>query len=122
MYDITVYLAVIIAIVIRVYLMKGKFILPTFYKTGNEVSFNLGSVSSIIVGVVAAVVLFGTNPSLLASNSTLPSWFIAGLTAYSAPQILDAIVTKGTRIKYNNAETSEDIESIDEVFEDEEEL
>ena len=48
MYDITVYAAVIVAILLRVYLMKGSFTLPTFYKVGNDVSFNLGSLTSVV--------------------------------------------------------------------------
>lgn len=115
MYDISVYVAVIVAICVRVYLMRGSFVLPTFYKLGNEASFNLGSLTSIIVGLIAALSLMEVQPDLFAN------WFAAGLTAYSAPQIVDAIVTKGTIIKANQeSETSEDIVSVDEVSDDEE--
>ena len=120
MFDILICIAVIIAVAARVYLMKGKFILPTFYKVGNEISFNLGSLWSIVIGVAAAFILLATNPSLLTTNTILPTCAIAGLTAYSAPQVVDAIITKGTRIKYNNGEVSEDIESEDETIEDDE--
>ena len=51
-----------------------------------------------------------SNPELFAN------WYVAGITAYSAPQIVDAIITKGTRIKYNSDITSEDIESQDDVI------
>ena len=114
MYDITVYVAVIGAILIRVYLMRGSFVLPTFYKLGNNLSFNLGSLGSVIVGLIAAIGLMQAQPDLFAN------WFVAGLTAYSAPQIVDAIVTKGTIIK--DSGSSDDIESVDEDFEDEEGL
>lgn len=116
MYDITVYAAVIGAILLRVYLMKGSFTLPTFYKVGNNVSFNLGSLTSIIVGLIAALGLMQAQPDLFAN------WYVAGITAYSAPQIVDSIVTKGTALK---SQSSDDIESFDEDFEefdDEEEL
>lgn len=111
MYDITVYVAVIGAILLRVYLMKGSFTLPTFYKVENSLSFNLGSLTSIIVGLVAALALMQSQPDLFAN------WYVAGITAYSAPQIVDSIVTKGTMLK---SKSSEDIESEDEDFDDEE--
>ena len=84
MYDITVYAAVIVAILLRVYLMKGSFTLPTFYKVGNDVSFNLGSLTSV-------------------------------LTAYSAPQIVDSIVTKGTLLSSKSFDEDLD-EDLDEDF------
>lgn len=113
MFDLTIVLVVIIVIAIRVYLMKGNFTLPTFYKEGNKISFNLGSVGTIIVGLVAAISLMQSSPELFAN------WYVAGITAYSAPQIVDSIITKGTRIKYNSDITSEDIESEDDVIQEE---
>jgi hypothetical protein len=91
--------------------MRGNFVLPTFYKLGNEVSFNLGSLGSIIIGLLAALILMQQQPDLFSN------WVVAAGTAYSAPQIVDAVITKGTRLKYGS-ETSEDIESDDEVVED----
>lgn len=114
MFDLTILLVVIIVIAARVYLMKGNFILPTFYKEGNKVSFNLGSIGTIIIGLIAALSLMQSNPELFAN------WYVAGITAYSAPQIVDSIITKGTRIKYNSDVTSEDIESVDDVIEEDE--
>jgi len=119
MYDIYVYLAIIIGVIVRVYLMKGKFVLPTWYKIGKDVSFNLGSLSSIIIGVVAALILIESNPGMLAASS-VPTWFIAGITAYSSPQVVDAIITKGTRIKNNSDAVFEDIESEDDIAQDSE--
>lgn len=113
MFDLTIVLVVIIVIAIRVYLMKGNFTLPTFYKEGNKISFNLGSIGTIIVGLVAAISLMQSSPELFAN------WYVAGITAYSAPQIVDSIITKGTRIKYNSDITSEDIESEDDVIQEE---
>lgn len=112
MYDLTIILVVIIVIAVRVYLMKGNFILPTFYKEGNKVSFNLGSIGTIIIGLVSAFMLMQSQPELFAN------WYVAGITAYSAPQIVDSIITKGTRIKNNSDITSEDIESQDDVIEE----
>ena len=91
MFDTTVYLAVIIAIIFRLVIMKGSFVLPTFYRIGNEVSFNLGSVTTIIVGLLAAFMLMETSPELFAN------WYVAAVTAYTAPQIVDGVITAGTR-------------------------
>ena len=110
MYDLTILIVVIVVIAARVYLMKGNFVLPTFYKEGNKISFNLGSIGTVIIGLATAWSLMHSNPELFAN------WYVAGITAYSAPQIVDAIITKGTRIKYNSDITSEDIESQDDVI------
>ena len=103
MFDITIYAAVIIAIIFRLIIMKGSFVLPTFYKNGNEVSFNLGSVSTIIIGLIAAFGLMQTRPDLFAN------WYVAAITAYTAPQIVDGVITAGTR--YSNSSKSIEISS-----------
>ena len=100
-----VYVAIIVAIIFRVIIMKGSFVLPVFYRNGNEVSFNLGSVSTVIVGILAALALMETQPDLFAN------WYVAGITAYTAPQILDGIITAGTRYAYNDA-TEEEINEL----------
>ena len=89
--NITIYIAIIVAIIVRLVLMKGSFTLPTFYKRGNEMSFNLGSISTIIVAIIAAFGLMQAQPELFAN------WYVAGITAYTAPQIVDGIVTSGAR-------------------------
>ena len=71
--------------------MRGTFVLPTFYRRGNEMSFNLGSISTIIVAIIAAFGLMQTNPELFAN------WYVAAITAYTAPQIVDGILTSGAR-------------------------
>ena len=67
MYDLTILIVVIVVIAARVYLMKGNFVLPTFYKEGNKISFNLGSIGTIIIGLVAALSLMHSNPELFAN-------------------------------------------------------
>ena len=86
-----VYVAIIVAIVFRLIIMRGSFVLPTFYKRGNEMSFNLGSISTIIIAVAAAFALMQAQPDLFAN------WYVAGITAYTAPQITDGIITSGAR-------------------------
>ena len=109
MFSITIYAAVIIAIIFRLIIMKGSFVLPTFYRNGNEVSFNLGSISTIIIGLAAAFALMYTQPHLFAN------WYVAAITAYTAPQIVDGVITAGTR--YQNGSN---IDNDEEVYDDEE--
>lgn len=117
MFDITIYAAIIIAILFRLVIMKGSFVLPTFYKNGNEVSFNLGSISTIIIGLVAALALMQSNPEMFSN------WYVAAVTAYTAPQIVDGVITAGTRYS-NNSDTVDTIDEDDEEvdFEDDEEI
>lgn len=89
--DVIIYIAVAIAIIFRLVIMKGSFVLPTIYKNGNEVSFNLGSISTIIIGLVAAFSLMMAYPDQFATP--LAAFF----AAYSAPQIVDAVATYGVR-------------------------
>lgn len=96
--DTIIYIAVVIAIVFRLVIMKGSFVLPTFYRNGNEISFNLGSITTIIVGILAAVALAYSQPDLFSN------WYVAAITAYTAPQITDGIITAGTRYVAGNDE------------------
>lgn len=102
MFDSTIYIAVIIAIIFRLIIMKGSFVLPTFYRNGNEVSFNLGSVSTIIIGLLAAFALMQTQPDLFAN------WYVAAITAYTAPQVVDGVITAGTRYQHGSDVDEED--------------
>ena len=43
------------------------------------------------------------------------NWYVAGLTAYSAPQIVDSIVTKGTLLSSKSFDEDLD-EDLDEDF------
>lgn len=96
--DTIIYIAIVIAIVFRLVIMKGSFVLPTFYRNGNEISFNLGSITTIIVGILAAVALAYSQPDLFSN------WYVAAITAYTAPQITDGIITAGTRYVAGNDE------------------
>ena len=71
MVNFEVYVVVIIAIIFRLIIMKGSFVLPTFYRNGNEVTFNLGSVATIIVAILAALALMEAQPELFAN------WYVA---------------------------------------------
>lgn len=85
-----IFLAIILAIGLRVYTMKGYFIMPQFYVENDEKRFNLGSVATILIGVAAALSMAYTMPE----SFTNP--IIAGITAYTAPQLVDVLISKGT--------------------------
>lgn len=89
--DIMVYIAIIVAIIFRLVIMRGTFVLPTFYKRDNEMSFNLGSISTIIIAILAAFGLMYASPELFTSP------YVAFVTAYTAPQIVDGVITSGAR-------------------------
>ena len=89
--DTMVYIAIIVAIIFRLVIMRGTFILPTFYRRDNEMSFNLGSISTIIIAIVAAFGLMYASPELFTSP------YVAFVTAYTAPQIVDGVITSGAR-------------------------
>ena len=97
-------IAIIIALVFRVIIMRGYFVFPQFYELNGERRFNLGSIGTVVIGVVAALTLGETNPELFASP------LVAFLTAYTAPQILDATISAGTRVANDMEEKQKDID------------
>lgn len=97
--DILIYVVIFFAIIFRLVIMKGSFTLPTFYRRGDEMSFNLGSISTIIIGVLSAFVLMHASPNLFANP------FVTFMTCYTAPQIVDGVITSGAR---NFMEVKED--------------
>lgn len=97
MTDVIIYVSIVAAIIFRLVIMKGTFVLPTFYRIGNEATFNLGSVSTIIVAIVAAFALMYAQPELFANP------IAAFLATYSAPQIVDGVITAGTRYVDGNS-------------------
>lgn len=107
--DYLVIIAVIVVLIYRLIIMKGNFVLPTFYKEGNKVSFNLGSITTIIVGIVAAFMLMQAQPELFAN------WYVAAITAYTAPQIVDGTITAVTRYKYDSNVDKDTVEQV-EIF------
>lgn len=104
--DIVICIVVIAAIIFRLVIMKGSFTLPTFYRNGNEMTFNLGSISTIIIALVAAFGMMSASPELF-SNPV-----VAFTTTYTAPQIVDGVVTSLTR-NFMEVEEDKDI-AIDE--------
>ena len=107
--DILIYIAIIVAIIVRLVLMRGSFTLPTFYRRDNEMSFNLGSISTIIIALLAAFGLMSASPELFANP------FVAFITTYTAPQIVDGVITSGAR----NFMAVEDESNEEDINEDE---
>lgn len=91
MTDVVIYVAIIAAIIFRLIIMKGTFVLPTFYRVGDEATFNLGSIATIIIALVAAFSLMYASP-----ESFTDPWAAFFIT-YAAPQITDGVITAGTR-------------------------
>ena len=108
--DIMIYVAVILAIVVRLVIMKGNFVLPTIYRCDNQMTFNLGSLSTIIIAIVAALGLMYTSPDQFANPMT------AFITTYAAPQLVDGVVTFGVRntmsVEDEEKEESKDYEEV----------
>jgi len=82
-------LAIIFGVGLRVYTMKGYFTVPQFYIENDEKRFNLGSIATIIIGVVAALSMAHAMPNSFSNP------IIAGITAYTAPQVIDVLISKG---------------------------
>lgn len=89
--DIMIYVAIIVAIILRLVLMRGTFVLPTIYRRGNEMSFNLGSITTIIVGLIGAFGLLYTNPEQFVNP------LMAFLVSYTSPQLVDGVATSIVR-------------------------
>lgn len=98
-----VLLAIIIGIGLRVYTMKGYFTMPQYYTENGEKRFNLGSVATIIIGVIAALGMSYAMPESFSNP------IIACVTAYTAPQLVDVLVSKGTTNSQDFAEDEEGI-------------
>lgn len=112
--DIYSWIAVVLAIIVKLIIIKGKFVLPTVYRTGNEVSFNLGSIANIIFAIITALTLSMTDPASFANPG------VAFTTALGIPYLVDGILTYGTRKTVDaddvdtvyNAETGEVTEEV----------
>lgn len=87
--DLYIILAIIFGIGLRVYTMKGYFIMPQFYIEKDEKRFNLGSIATILIGIIAALSMAYTMPESFSNP------IIAGITAYTAPQLVDVLISKG---------------------------
>ena len=87
--DTMVYVAIIVAIIFRLVIMRRSFVLPTFYRRDNEMSYNLGSISTIIIAIPASFGLMYASPELFTSP------YVAFVTAYITQQIVDGVTTSG---------------------------
>lgn len=88
MYNIETILVIIIAIIVRIVIQKGNFVLPTIYREENIVRFNWGSLGVIIVGIVAVILSGSIDPNILQSPISIFA------VVYTCPALSDAIATK----------------------------
>jgi len=82
--DYVILAAIIFAIFVRIISMDGYSLKP-FYKDGK---FQLNIIGTVIVGAIGAYGLLEASPELFASP------FVAFMTVYMAPHLLDKAVTK----------------------------
>lgn len=83
-----IYLAVVVGIALRILIQRGSFVLPTVYKEGNNVRFNFGTLGVIVVSIIA--VFTGG----LIDISVMSNPFVAFITAYGLPALVDGAATK----------------------------
>lgn len=88
MYNLGVVIAVIIAIVLRIIIQRGSFVLPTVYKEGSNVRFNFGTIGVIIVSIIAFFAGGYIDPSIATSPLS------AFMLAYATPAVIDGAVTE----------------------------
>lgn len=88
--DLYILIAIFLGIGLRVYTMKGYFTMPQYYVEKGEKRFNLGSLATIIIGIAAALSMAYTIPESFSNP------IIAGVTAYTAPQLVDVLISKET--------------------------
>ena len=89
-----VYVAIILAILVRIWIMSGYSALP-FYKDGK---FQLNIVGTVVMAFITAYALMITSPSLFADP------VVTFITVYTMPHLFDNVVTK---ITPSPAETTE---------------
>ena len=80
------YIAIIFAIIVRIWIMNGYEMKP-FFKDGK---FQLNIVGTVIVAFITAYALMITSPTLFADPA------IAFITVYTIPHLFDNVVTKIT--------------------------
>lgn len=94
MYNIEIILTAIVAILVRIYIQKGSFTLPTMYKEGNNVRFNWGSLGVLVVGILTVFLGGFLDPALLTGPVTTANIVTTFSLVYTLPALSDAIVTK----------------------------
>jgi hypothetical protein len=92
--------AITFAILVRIIAMDGYSLKP-FYKDGK---FQLNIIGTIIVGAIGAYGLMEASPELFASP------FVAFMTVYMAPHLLDKAVTKITPTTVQEGIPEEDMD------------
>lgn len=97
-----IFLAIVFGIGLRVYTMKGYFTMPQYYIENDEKRFNLGSIATILIGITAALSLAYAIPESFSNP------IIACITAYTAPQLVDVLISKETTNSQDFIEVEEE--------------
>jgi hypothetical protein len=101
-----IFLAIVLAIGLRVYTMKGYFTMPQYYIEKDEKRFNLGSIATILIGIAAALSMAYAMPESFSNP------LIAGITAYTAPQLVDVLISKETTNSQDFIENEDEEEGV----------
>lgn len=83
--NMAVVIAVLLALLVRIFFMEGYITLPTYDKVTGK--FHLNILGTIFVGLVSIWVLFQGQPELFATP------YVAFMTAYTTPHLFDKVVT-----------------------------
>ena len=97
-----IFLAIVFGIGLRVYTMKGYFTMPQYYVEKDETRFNLGSIATILIGIAAALSMAYAMPESFSNP------IIACITAYTAPQLVDVLISKETTNSQDFIEVEEE--------------
>ncbi|OQD58717.1 hypothetical protein MBBAR_10c00580 [Methanobrevibacter arboriphilus JCM 13429 = DSM 1125] len=86
--DLLIFLAILIAIVIRIWIEKGYFLLPKVYTKSGKTYFQLNIIGTICTALITVLILYQAQPELFRT-------FIGALiTAYTIPHLFDNVVSK----------------------------
>ncbi|WP_297898218.1 hypothetical protein [Methanobrevibacter sp.] len=86
--NLLIFLAILIAIVLRIWIEKGYFLLPKIYTKDGKTYFQLNILGTVFTALITVLILYQAQPELFTS-------FIPALvTAYTVPHLFDNIVTK----------------------------
>lgn len=86
--NLLIFLAILIAIILRIWIEKGYFLLPKIYSKNGKTYFQLNIIGTIFTALITVFILYQAQPELF-------STFIGALvTSYTVPHLFDNIVTK----------------------------
>lgn len=86
--NLLIFLAILIAIILRIWIEKGYLLLPKICNKNGKTYFQLNIIGTIFTALITVFILYQAQPELF-------STFIGALVAaYTVPHLFDNIVTK----------------------------